>query len=54
MQKVEHIGQCLIIIIIRIKGAAVVMVTVEFFPVEVLGEVTQYVVGNIRFFFCRT
>ena len=39
MQKVECKGHRLGLIIIRIKGAAVVMVTVEFFPMDEVGEV---------------
>ena len=43
--KMKCKGQRLGLIVTRIKGAAIVMVAVEIFPVDEVGEVTHHVVG---------
>ena len=44
----KHKGHSLGLIIIRIKGAAIIMVAVEVFPMDAIGEVTHHVVAGIK------
>ena len=48
MRMVTRNGHSLGLIIIRIKGPAIVMVTVEVFPVDAIGEVTHHVMVGIN------
>ena len=46
--KMKCKGHRLGLIVTRINGAAIVMVAVEIFPVDEVGEVTHHVVGGIK------
>ena len=46
--KMKCKGHRLGLIVSRIKGAAIVMVAVEIFPVDAVGEVTHHVVAGIK------
>ena len=48
MQKIKCKGHRLGLIVSRIKGALIVMVAVEIFPVDEVGEVTHNVVAGTK------
>ena len=48
MQKMKCKGHRLGLIVIRTKDAAIVLVAVEIFPVDVVGEVTHHVVAGTK------
>ena len=48
MQKMKWKGHRLGLIVSRIKGAAIVLVAVEIFPVDAVGEVTHHVVAGTK------
>ena len=53
MQKMKCKGHRLGLIVSRIKGAAIVLVAVEIFPVDAVGEVTHHVVAGTKLIFAR-
>ena len=48
MQKMKCKRHRLGLIISKIKGVAIVMVAVEIFPMDVVGEVTHHVVAGTK------